>query len=255
MVDNKKVINGKARTVHTGKKGGKYYVSKGKKVYFGAKRKRSSGSSSDNKRNLNLPMAILGRTMHVLPIQSLGQAFTLGYTQAITGPRAIDGTSCDQLPQEFRTDCKRQYCIRQPLSDWCLKRKIDYRGFDSQGNLLVGDKRQVPMRGPFWQSQCDLVGPKLASNLQTLARKKKFKRQYTAATNILPQQLSDGTYRFNENHEFYRMFSSLPLAQQREILRRMGLARPPPDGRANVISFGKKKAKQNTKKKAKQTRK
>ena len=35
MVDNKKVINGKARTVHTGKKGGKYYVSKGKKVYFG----------------------------------------------------------------------------------------------------------------------------------------------------------------------------------------------------------------------------
>ena len=35
MADNKKVVNGKMRTVHTGKKGGKYYVSKGKKVYFG----------------------------------------------------------------------------------------------------------------------------------------------------------------------------------------------------------------------------
>ena len=35
MADKKKVIKGKVRTVHTGKKGGKYYVSKGKKVYFG----------------------------------------------------------------------------------------------------------------------------------------------------------------------------------------------------------------------------
>ena len=251
MVDKKKVINGKARTIHTGKKGGKYYVSNGKKVYFGSKRKRSSGSSSDNKRNRNLPLAMIGRTLQGMPsflgLCGLGQGLTYGFTQAITGPRAIDGTSCDQIPQEFRTDCKRDYCIRQPLSEWCLKRKKkDYIGLDM---------RQVPQRAPFWQSQCDLVGPKLASKLQTLARKKKFKRQYTAATNILPQQLSDGTYRFNENHEFYRMFSSLPVAQQRELLRRMGLARPPPDGRANVISFGKKKAKQNTQKKAKQTRK
>ena len=35
MSDNKKLINGKLRNVHIGKKGGKYYVSKGKKVYFG----------------------------------------------------------------------------------------------------------------------------------------------------------------------------------------------------------------------------
>ena len=34
----------KKRTVYTGKKGGKYYISKGKKVYFGAKRKQRSDS-------------------------------------------------------------------------------------------------------------------------------------------------------------------------------------------------------------------
>ena len=45
MTDNKKLINGKMRNVHKGKKGGKYYISKGKKVYFGAKRKRSPSGS------------------------------------------------------------------------------------------------------------------------------------------------------------------------------------------------------------------
>jgi hypothetical protein len=246
MTEKKKMVNGKVRNVHTGKKGGKYYMSKGKKVYFGAlKRQRSSGSSnrSDKKRPRNLCTAILGRTMQALPIQSLGQGFTLGYTQAITGPRAINGTSCDQIPEEYRADCKRDYCIRDPLSEWCLKRKIDYRGVDG---------RQVPERGPFWQSQCDIVEPNLASNLQTLARKKIFKRQYTAASNIL----------YNDNPVFYKMFGSLAPAQQREILLRMGvptmadLQDPPPPGPPNPISrFGKKKAKRNTKKKTKQTRK
>ena len=38
-----KIIKGKKRTVYTGKKGGKYYISKGKKVYFGI----SIGTISD----------------------------------------------------------------------------------------------------------------------------------------------------------------------------------------------------------------
>ena len=43
MAENKKMVKGKMRTVHKGKKGGKYYISKGKKVYFGnTKRKRES---------------------------------------------------------------------------------------------------------------------------------------------------------------------------------------------------------------------
>ena len=245
MPENKKMVNGKVRNVHTGKKGGKYYMSKGKKVYFGAtKRQRSSGSSnrSDKKRPRSLYTAILGRTMQGLPInQSLGQGFMYGYTQATRGPRTIEGTSCDQIPKEFKEVCKRDYCIRNPLSDWCLQRKIDYRGVDG---------RQVPKRGPFWQSQCDKVEPMLASNLQTLARKKIKERQYTAANNIL----------YNDNPIFYRVFGSLAPAQQREFLLRMGVTnfsmQPPPPRPLNSISpFGKKKAKRNTKKKTKQTRK
>jgi hypothetical protein len=58
------------------------------------------------------------------------------------------------------------------------------------------------------------------------------------------------------------MCGSLAPAQQRELLLRMGvptmadLQNPPPPGPPNPISrLGKKKAKRNTKKKTKQTRK
>tara|TARA_B100001094_G_scaffold174367_1_gene168610 strand:+ start:1345 stop:2091 length:747 start_codon:yes stop_codon:yes gene_type:complete len=248
MSDNKKLINGKMRNVHTGKKGGKYYVSKGKKVYFGApKRRRSSASSSsrENKRKKtgpkrslrNLPSAIFGRCMASMPtyFQSFPQSFITGYTQAIVGPRAIDGTACEQLPQEYQATCKKNYCIREPYSEWCLQKKRDY------------EESGVRKRNSFWQEQCDEVAPRFIT-LQNRMRGKIGRRTVQQKRN--QRQVAAGIF---NNPYFIPTFNRLSPTQQRAILRSMGvrtmaeLQGPIRGPRVRVTPFGKKKVKQTCK--------
>ena len=282
MVDNKKVINGKARTIHTGKKGGKYYVSKGKKVYFGNRiRSRSTQSSSSNPRPrtrqrrssprisspnrpisrgpglmislgrglagvassaaqgtnnvLHFTSGALGRTFRNVPyVRAFGNATTM----PVNGPRNQDGIGCEYMG-EFREDCIRNYCIRDPQSRWCKETKNT--GVEMTRNLFMrrlldGPRSQLnnQRRRPNKK-----VGDVLVTTLQRTLRNRKLRKEQEEAA-----------------RRFIAYYSSIP-AELRGVYMdsTYGPLQPPPPMNYPQLLFGKKKAKRNTKKKAKQTRK
>ena len=290
MPENKKMVNGKVRNVHTGKKGGKYYVSKGKKVYFGnTKRSRSIPSSSSNsnrqkrkrtKRSspriaqsatrmppganvivnlgmgltgvarcagrgansaVNFASAALGRTLQSYPY---ARSFATGITMPVAGPRNQDGIGCEYMG-EFKEDCQRNFCIREPQSRWCKETKQELNritGGDMTRNLFMrrlldGPRGQLNNQSGRPNKR---VGDVIVTTLQRALRNKKFRNEQQEAT-----------------RRIMAYYNSLPAWRRDDFMNNMYNDRYQPQQPMNYpqLLFGKKKAKRNTKKKTKQTRK
>mgnify|MGYP001182593822 CR=1 FL=1 len=312
MAENKKMVKGKMRTVHKGKKGGKYYISKGKKVYFGSKRKRSESSGKREKkkpsqagisrvvsRMTGLPFpfmtidaarsgigAVRGAGRFFMPGDSyragIGAGFSYLYPETarmmasgINMGRYDEPTYPDPrtgLPQNCAyapdpRDCEARWCVRNPFSAWCMNQK----------KAFMYNNRRIENAG--WTRQKALVRPRL-KRLARRMRTKIDRRNAAAAAAEEARQLQYLNMAqdvFSRGAELGPAFAGLPHGQQVVILRSMldelnpnqqrlfldglrsssGSPVTPPRVPLSSSSslFGKKKAKRNTKKKAKQTRK
>jgi hypothetical protein len=282
MVDNKKMVNGKMRTVHKGTKGGKYYISKGKKVYFGnTKRSTSTPSSSSNTRKrkrtrrlsptncdppqpiqrgpgfiitlgdgiidaanlvgqgannvLHITSGALGRTLQHVPY---ARTFATAATMPPDGPRNQAGIGCDMMG-EFREDCIRNYCIREPLSRFCKKTKQELKKItygDLTHNQFMRELMAVSRRQLNNQRYRPIgnVGDVLVTAVQRAYRNKKFRNEQCQAS-----------------RRFLAFYNNLPAHRQAEVMSYMSMN----GSRYPQLLFGKNKVKRNTKKKTKQTRK
>lgn len=265
MTDDKKVINGKMRTVHKGKKGGKYYISKGKKVYFGAKRKRSpSGSGggsggdvivgSGSRRRMKKPnnrrgiSRIARMTAGPLPYMVM-DAGLLGArtmwnalpTRALT--RAVGATSAQYFPNyTHRLATGINYgTAAEPTYDEALT------GVAQRCALLPRDLRQLCetnfcRRNPshsFCLNRDRQAAEAAAADAMALAAAEESLqlRNLEMARNVFDRQSGP-----NQVAILNQLLNELPPNQRENLLRLYN-------------SFGKKKAKQTTKKKSKQTRK